>query len=201
VVERICVAQIGAAHGVGGEVRLWSFTTDPMAVGQYAPLETEDGTLSFAFEALRQAKDHLVAKIAGIDNRDAAEALTNLRLYVPRERLPENEDPETYYHADLIGLAVVTTDGSEIGILVAIHNFGAGDILEVRPKAGGPTIMLPFTDAVVPEIDLEVGRMVVNPPEGALQQTANVESDSDSTDAASPEPLRGRPAPKAPGGG
>jgi 16S rRNA processing protein RimM len=191
VVERICVAQIGAAHGVGGEVRLWSFTTDPMAVGQYAPLETEDGTLSFAFEALRQAKDHLVAKIAGIDSRDAAEALTNLRLYVPRERLPENEDPETYYHADLIGLAVVATDGSEIGNLVAIHNFGAGDILEVRPKAGGPTIMLPFTDAVVPEIDLGAGRIVVAPPEGTLSGEAIPES---------PPPLQGRPTPKAPGG-
>jgi 16S rRNA processing protein RimM len=156
---------------VSGEVRLWSFTTDPMAIGQYAPLETEDGTLAFKFETLRQAKDHLVAKIAGIDTRDSAEALTNLRLYVPRERLPANEDPDTFYHADLIGLAVVTTDGSEFGILVAIHDFGAGDILEVRPKAGGPTIMLPFTDAVVPQIDLAGGRIVVAPPEGALQST------------------------------
>jgi 16S rRNA processing protein RimM len=169
--ERICVAQIGAAHGVGGEVRLWSFTSDPLAVGDYAPLENEDGTRSFEFEALRAAKDHLVAKIAGIDDRDAAEALTNLRLYVPRERLPATEEPETYYHADLIGLAVVTTDGTEIGTLVALHNFGAGDILEVRPKAGGTTIMLPFTDTVVPQIDLAGGRIVVAPPEGALQSS------------------------------
>jgi len=179
VAERICVAQIGAAHGVSGEVRLWSFTTVPMAVRQYAPLETEDGTLSFEFEALRPAKDHLVAKIVGIDSRDSAEALTNLRLYVPRERLPENEDPDTFYHADLIGLAVVTTDGSEIGVLVAIHNFGAGDILEVRPKTGGATIMLPFTDAVVPQIDVAGGRIVVDPPEGALQ-SAPVDGDDQS---------------------
>ena len=93
MVDRICVAQIGAPHGVGGEVRLWSFTDEPLAVGDYAPLESEDGARSFEFEALRVAKDHLVAKIAGIDDRNAAEALSNLRLYVPRERLPATEDP------------------------------------------------------------------------------------------------------------
>ena len=201
MVDRICVAQIGAPHGVGGEVRLWSFTDEPLAVGDYAPLESEDGARSFEFEALRVAKDHLVAKIAGIDDRNAAEALSNLRLYAPRERLPATEDPDTYYHADLIGVAVVTTKGTEIGTVVALHNFGGGEILEVRPKSGGTTIMLPFTDAVVPQIDLDAGRIVVAPPEGALQQSANIEAEGDALDAGSSPPLQGRPAPKAPGGG
>lgn len=167
--DRICIAQIGAPHGVRGEVRLWSYTEEPMAVADYGALESQDGTRSFTIEELRQAKNHLVARLGGVGDREAAEALTNVRLYVPRERLPANEEPDTYYHADLIGLAVVATDGSDIGTLVAIHDFGAGDILEVRPKAGGPTVMLPFTDAVVPQIDIAGGRIVVDPPEGTLQ--------------------------------
>ncbi len=102
--ERIRVARIGAAHGVRGEVKLWSFTEDPMAVTSYGALETEDGTRRFEIESLRPAKDHLVARIAGVADRDAAEALRNLELFVPRERLPEIEEADTFYYADLVGL-------------------------------------------------------------------------------------------------
>ena len=164
--ERICVAQIGGAHGIRGEVKLKSFTADPMAVKDYGALESEDGAASFEIEALRPAKGYLVARLRGVRDRNAAEQLTNLRLFVPRERLPPPAADE-FYHADLIGLAAVTAAGVEVGTVVAVHNFGAGDILELRPPAGGTTIMLPFTDAFVPRIDIAGGRIVVEPPEEA----------------------------------
>jgi 16S rRNA processing protein RimM len=165
--DRIVVAQIGAAHGIRGEVRLFSFTGDPMAVAGYGPLETEDGSRSFEIEAVRPAKDHLVARLRGVHDRDAAEQLRNIKLYVPRSRLPP-PDEEEYYHADLVGLAVVARDGSALGTVVAIQNYGAGDLVEVAPAAGGPTVMLPFTETVVPVVDIAAGRLVVEPPEGLL---------------------------------
>ena len=129
--SKICVARIGAAHGVRGEVKLWSFTQDPMAVANYGPLETEDGARRFEIETLRAAKDHLVARLKGIGDRDAAEKLRNLDLFVPRDRLPPIEEDDTYYHADLIGLAAVTPEGVALGTVTAMHNFGAGDLIEI----------------------------------------------------------------------
>jgi 16S rRNA processing protein RimM len=167
---RVLVAQVGAAHGLRGEVRLWSFTEDPMAVKDYC-LESEDGTQVFAIESLRPARDFLVARFAGVSNRTAAEALRNLKLYVPRARLPQTQ-PEQFYHADLIGLAAVATDGSALGTVIAIHNFGAGDLIEIKPQCG-PTVMVPFTDAVVPTIDLAAGRLIVDPPAGAFDREQN----------------------------
>jgi 16S rRNA processing protein RimM len=160
VAERICVAQIGGAHGIRGEVKLKSFTADPMAVKDYGPLESEDGSTCFTIEAVRPAKGHLVARFRGVDDRNAAERLAHIKLFVPRERLPPADDDE-FYHADLIGLFAVTVDGTAVGNVLAIHDFGAGDILELRPPAGGTTIMLPFTEAFVPEIDIAGGRIVV----------------------------------------
>jgi 16S rRNA processing protein RimM len=164
VAERICVAQIGGAHGIRGEVKLKSFTADPMAVKDYGPLMSEDGSASFEIEALRPAKGHLVARLRGVEDRDAAERLAHLRLFVPRERLPPAGADEFYY-VDLIGLVAVTADGTEVGTVIAVHDFGAGDILELRPPAGGTTIMLPFTDAFVPAVDVAAGRITVAPPE------------------------------------
>ena len=109
--ERVRVARIGAAHGIRGEVKLWPFTQDPMDVASYGPLETEDGARRFEIETLRPAKDFLVARLVGVADRDAAEKLTNLELFVPRERLPAIDEADTYYHADLIGLAAVTAEG------------------------------------------------------------------------------------------
>jgi 16S rRNA processing protein RimM len=163
VAERICVAQIGGAHGIRGEVKLKSFTADPMAVKDYGPLMSEDGSASFEIEALRPAKGHLVARLRGVQDRDAAERLAHLRLFVPRERLPPAGADEFYY-VDLIGLVAVTADGTEVGTVIAVHDFGAGDILELRPPAGGTTIMLPFTDAFVPAVDVAAGRITVAPP-------------------------------------
>jgi 16S rRNA processing protein RimM len=174
--RRICVGRIGAAHGTRGEVRLWSFTADPMAIKDYGALASEDGTRTFTIETLRPAKDFLVARLAGIADRTAAEALCNLDLYVARERLPAAEADE-FYHADLIGLAVVSGDGRALGSVVALHNFGANDLLEVRPTVGNTTVMLPFTEAVVPVVDVPGGRIVVDPPAGSF--TDDTESGND----------------------
>jgi 16S rRNA processing protein RimM len=168
VAERICVAQIGGAHGIRGEVKLRSFTADPMAVNGYGPLLSEDGARSFEIETLRPAKGHLVVRFRGVDDRNAAEQLTNLKLFVPRDRLAPTERDE-FYHADLIGLSAVGADGTEIGTVVAIHDFGAGDVLELRPVAGGATFMLPFTEACVPQVDIARGRITVVPLEETRQ--------------------------------
>ena len=114
----------------------------------------QDGTRRFEIEAMRPAKDHFVARIAGIDDRDAAEKLRNLELYVPRARLPKIDEDDTFYHADLVGLDAVTPDGAQIGTVHALHNFGAGDIIEIAPVGGGEPLMLPFNDTTVPKIDL-----------------------------------------------
>jgi len=162
--SRVCIAQIGAAHGVRGEVRLKAFTQDPLSVARYGALETEDGRRHFEIEAVRPGKDMLVARLKGVTDRDAAERLKNMRLYVARERLPQPADDE-FYHADLVGLAAVTPDGEAIGSVKAVHNFGAGDLLEIEPAAGGATMMLPFTATAVPLVDIAGGRIVVEPIE------------------------------------
>ena len=164
----VCVAQICAPYGVRGEVRLKSFTVDPKAVAHYGPLQTEDGRQSFEIEAtLAQQKDALIVRLRGIGDRNAAEGLRNLRLYIPRARLPATEDSDTFYHADLIGLAVVDTQGAVVGKVAAMHNFGAGDLIEVEPLAGPPTVLLPFTATAVPSVDIVGGRLVVAPPPDA----------------------------------
>jgi 16S rRNA processing protein RimM len=165
VVERICVARIGVAHGIKGEVKLWSFTADPAAVADYGPLESEDGTQRFEIEAMRPAKDHLVARLSGVRDRNAAERLANLRLYVARERLPAPA-PEEFYHADLIGLRAESRDGAALATIVAIHDFGAGDLLELLPAGGGSTVLMPFTALTVPVVDIAGGRIVIDPPQG-----------------------------------
>jgi 16S rRNA processing protein RimM len=164
VADRIRVARIGAAHGIRGEVKLWSFTEDPLAVANYGPLETEDGARRFEIEAARPAKDHLVARLKGIGDRDAAEKLRNTDLFVPRDRLPPIEDADTFYHADLVGLTAVSEDGTTLGTVTAIHNFGAGDLIEFAPTAGGEPVLLPFNEQTVPAIDLKAGQIVVVVP-------------------------------------
>ena len=173
--QRVCVARLGAAHGVRGEVKLWSFTADPGAVATYGPFETADGR-AVEIEALRPAKEFFVARLKGVADRDAAERLRNAELFVPRERLPAPEDSDEFYHADLIGLAVVDASGVALGSVVALHNFGAGDIVEVRRAESRDTVMLPFTQAAVPEIDVRGGRIVVAAE--AFEAAANSETRS-----------------------
>jgi 16S rRNA processing protein RimM len=159
---RVCVGQIGAPHGVRGEVRLRSFTTEPDAITEYGPLETEDGRI-LEIRSLRPAKDHFVAAVSGIRDRDAAEKLANLKLYVPRERLPQLVEADEFYHADLIGLAVVNKAGEQLGTVLAVHNFGAGDLIEVRLATGGKTEMIAFNESNVPSVDIAAGRIVIEP--------------------------------------
>jgi 16S rRNA processing protein RimM len=159
---RICIARIGAAHGVRGAIKLWTFTEDPFAVTAYGPLVTRDGTRWFEVATARGAKGHLVATLKGIATREDAERLNGLELYIARDKLPDTEEDE-YYHADLIGLAAVTPANEPLGRVVAIHNFGAGDIIEIAPPSGA-TMLLPFTNAVVPTVDLAAGRVVIELP-------------------------------------
>ena len=159
----ICVARIGAAHGVRGAVKLWTFTEDPLAVRDYGPLTTKDGARQFEVAHVRAARDHLVATFKGVATREDAERLNGIELYIAREKLPETDDDE-YYHADLIGLAAVNTADEPLGRVAAIHNFGAGDIIEIAPPHG-PTLLLPFTNAVVPTVDLAGGRVVIELPQ------------------------------------
>jgi 16S rRNA processing protein RimM len=156
----ILVGIIGAAHGVRGEVRLKSYTGEPSAIATYGSLHDEAGTRLFEFEALRPLRDDLfVARFKNISDRRSAEALTNTRLYVSREKLaPVGE--EEFLHVDLIGLKAETKAGAGLGIIAAVHNFGAGDLLEIKPPEG-ETLFVAFTRANVPLVDLAGGRLVV----------------------------------------
>src|SRR5712672_2727140 len=165
VAAPICVARIGAPHGVRGAVKLWTFTEDPLAVKHYGPLVTKDGARRFEVMDAREAKGHLVATLKGIATRDEAERLNGIELYIAREKLPDTDDDE-YYHADLIGLVAVSSANEPLGRVIAIHNFGAGDIIEIAPPKGPPSMLLPFTNAVVPTVDLANGCVVIElPPE------------------------------------
>lgn len=159
--NRVCVARIGAPHGVRGDVALWSFTEDPMTVTTYGALQSKDGKRSLEVASARPAKDKLIVHFRSVDTREAAEALNGTELYVTRDKLPETDDDE-FYHADLIGLAAVTEANETLGTITAIHNFGAGDIVEIAARSG--SLMLPFTKAVVPVIDMKGGRVIVVPP-------------------------------------
>jgi 16S rRNA processing protein RimM len=160
---QVCVARIGAAHGVRGQVKLWTFTEDPFAVTRYGVLWTKDGARQFELTQAREAKGFLVATLKGVTSRNDAERLKGVELYVARDKLPATDEDE-YYHADLIGLAAVTTAGEALGRVVAIHNFGAGDIIEIAP-ASGPTMLLPFSNAVVPTVDIAGGHVVIELPD------------------------------------
>ncbi len=161
----ICVGAIAGAFGVRGEVRLKSFCAEPEAIAAYAPLTTEDGGRSFTIRLTGQVKNGLSGRLGGVPTREAAEALRGTRLFAPRARLPGLPDDE-YYHADLIGLLAVDTGGAPLGRVTAIHSHGAADLLELQAADRPDTVLLPFTLAVVPTVDLSAGRLVVDPPEG-----------------------------------
>jgi 16S rRNA processing protein RimM len=153
----VCVGAIAGAFGVGGEARIKSFCADGRAIGDYGPLQTEDGR-RFTVRIAREIKGGFAARLSGVSTREEAEALRGTRLYAPRDRLPSLPEDE-FYHADLLGLEVVDTGGAVLGRVRAIHDFGAGDVIEV---AGGRELMLPFTRAVVPTVDLAARRLVAD---------------------------------------
>ena len=153
----VCVGAVAGAFGVRGEARIRSFCAEPGAIGGYGPLVTDDGRL-FDLRIVRPIKDGYAARLSGVETREQAEALRGTRLYAPRERLPGLEEEE-YYHADLIGLEVVDTGGAVLGRVRAVHDFGAGDVIEVQ---GPREMMLPFTRAAVPTVDIAAGRLVAD---------------------------------------
>lgn len=158
--DRICVGVVTGVHGLKGLVRVKPFTETPEAVTAYGSVETEDGSRRLELEfANRAGKGQIAVRIAGVTDRDAAEALKGQRLYIRRERLPAPEEGEFYY-ADLIGLAVQRTSGQSAGKVRGVYDFGAGDVLEIADETGALT-MVPFTLDAVPEIDLAAGRVIV----------------------------------------
>lgn len=168
--KRVCLGEIAGAHGVNGEVRIRTFTETPQGIAAYGPLRDAAGTRAFVILSARAARTGAIARIEGVASREAAEALKGVELWLDRAALPDEADDGSYYHADLIGLVAISADGAALGQIVAVHDFGAGDLLEVRPAAGGPTVLVPFTEAIVPDIDLEAGWMLMLPPEGIFEE-------------------------------
>lgn len=173
--DLILIARIGAPHGVRGEVRLFVFGEDPQALLHY-PLTDADGVRAFRITSLRPAKDYFVARVSGLEDRTAAEGLTNTDLFVSRTALPPPDDAQTFYHADLIGLIAQDPQGVRLGVVTALFNFGAGDLLEYAPDAGGPTRLIPFTEAAVPVVDLAGGCVVIDAPAELVGEPTDIPS-------------------------
>ena len=162
--DRICVGAIAGSFGVKGELRLKSFCTMPEDIAAYGPLYSEDGARSFTVRLTRAVTGGLGARLSGVATKEEADALKGVTLWADRDRLPSLPDDE-FYHSDLIGLEVFDTGGAALGKVRAVQNFGAGDILEIFAPGRKTTLMLPFTRAVVPTVDIKAGRIVADPPE------------------------------------
>ena len=163
--DRICVGAFAGSFGVSGEVRLKSFCAEPEAIASYGALFTEDGSRSFVLKLTRPVAGGLGARVTGITTMEQAEALKGLSLFVDRSKLPNLPDDE-YYHSDLIGLEARDTGGSLLGTVSAVHNHGAGDLLEISGPGRKQPLLMPFTLAAVPTVDLSAGRIVVDLPDG-----------------------------------
>jgi 16S rRNA processing protein RimM len=166
--KHLCVGVITGAQGLRGAVRIKSFTADPVDIDAYGPVSDESGKRTFELKSIGQSKGVVVATLAGVTDRNAAEALKGLQLFVSRDRLPPAEDEE-YYHADLLGLAAELVGGEPLGRITAVYDFGAGDAIEVT-QAGGAVVMVPFTKAAVPTVDLSAGKVVIDPPAGLFDK-------------------------------
>lgn len=162
----MCLGRIAGARGLKGEVRIKTFTEEPLSIADYGPLEDEAGTRHFELASVKPAKDGVAAIVKGVTSREQAEALKGVELYVGRDKLPGTEDDATFYYADLVGLVAINENGAALGKVVAVQNFGAGDLLEVRPATGGATVLVPFKEEIVPDIDQEAGWLLMIPPEG-----------------------------------
>ena len=168
----VLLGEFGRAHGLNGEVRLKSFTADPAAIAGYGPLASDDGR-RFVLKTVRPAGgtalDMLIVRVEGAATREAADALNGVRLFIERDRLPAPENEDEFFMADLIGLDVEDTAGQAVGTVVAVPNYGAGDLLEIAPAGSGPSALLPFTEAFVPVVDPAGKRIVIDPPEGLFE--------------------------------
>lgn len=167
--KRICLGKITDAHGIRGEIRIRAYTEAPGDISAYGPLEDEAGDRRFSLSKVRLAKGGVIARLDGIKDRNQAEALKGTELYVDRAKLPEQDDG-IWYHTDLIGLAAIDPNGAAFGEVVSVQNYGAGDLLEIRPVDGSSTLLLPFTEDAVPTVDIAGGSLSINPPEGLLEE-------------------------------
>jgi 16S rRNA processing protein RimM len=188
----VLVGRVAGGFGVRGEIRITTYTQDPLALLRYKDLKREDGTPALVLQSARATKDGIVARAPEVPTKEAADALRGLRLYVPRESLPPVEDEDEFYQTDLIGLEAVTPDGVKLGRVKAVHDFGAGDILELDQGGGRQTRYLPFTRETVPEVHLAEGRLVAVPPveiEGGDLGTGEAEDDDgeNPSDAETPQ--------------
>lgn len=183
---RVIVAAVAGAHGVSGRVKLKTFTEVPANVGTFGPLTDESGERQFDVRVTGSTKGGVIAELSGIRNRDQAEALKGTTLHVERERLPALDDAEDYYQADLIGLEAVHVDGQRLGRVKAVHTLGAGEVLEIQPplRAGRPTLLIPFTQAAVPVVDLAGGQLTIDPPEEIEARPEDEEGASSEEDGA-----------------
>ena len=163
--ERICVGALAGAFGVRGEVRLKSFCVPPEAIAEYGPLFDEKGERKFTIQLTGQTKNALSARLTGISTKEEADAARGLRLFADRDALPSLPDDE-FYHADLIGLSAFDTGGEKLGRIKAVLNHGAGDLLELDLGPGKSSVLVPFTMAIVPTVDLSAGHVVIDAPEG-----------------------------------
>lgn len=163
--DRICVAAITGSFGVRGDARVKSFCSDPSAIGDYGPLTTQDGSQSYTLTIVRPVKGGFAVRLTGVKSKEQADALRGTTLFALRSALPNLPDDE-FYHTDLMGLLAVDTGGEELGKIHAVHNHGAADLLELRVKGQNGTVLVPFTNEVVPTVDLTAGRIIIDPPEG-----------------------------------
>ncbi len=175
----ICIGAIAGARGVKGEVRIKSFTGEPEAIAGYGAVASENGDRSFDIRVTGlgtgKARGMVFARLSGIGDRNVAENLKGTRLYVPRSALPEPPEDE-FYHADLIGMRAELADGGTLGVIREVHDFGAGPVLEIAGEEFG-AVMVPFSGAVVPVVDLAAGRVVVDPPAGLLEPVEGEQND------------------------
>ncbi len=162
--KRVLVGRVAGAFGVRGEVRITAYTEDPLSLLGYRTLLREDGSTALTLQTARPAKGAVIARAPELANKEAADAMRGLRLYVPREALPPPNDEDEFYLADLIGMFAYTADGLPFGKVKAVHDFKAGDILEIDPGGGRPSLLIPFTREAVPEVRLSEGRLIVVPP-------------------------------------
>jgi 16S rRNA processing protein RimM len=164
---RLLMGRIGAAHGVRGEVRITSYTQDPLAIAGYGPLSTDRPGLTIEILAARDSGNVVIARLKDVTDRTAAEQLNGVELYAERTVLPEVEDEDDFYHADLIGLEARLSDGTVLGTVSAVPNYGAGDLIEVRDPRSGDTFLYPFSRAVAPQVHVKDGYLVIAPPADA----------------------------------
>jgi 16S rRNA processing protein RimM len=177
--ELICVGAVTGTRGVKGDVRIKSFTADPQDISSYGPLFDKTGNITYELKVTGQAKGQLIGRIVGTPNRTAAEKLKGLQFFVPRDSLPSTNDDE-YYFSDLVGLSVEDTDGKALGTISSVENFGAGDVLEIVGVVNGG-LMVPFTKETVPQVDIQNGIAIIDPPDGIFDPPHEEANNSNSS--------------------